>query len=131
MKPIEVGLRGHRVFEPEYRHTAESFGNPGVVVVSTAALVDWLEIVCEASIRSNFEEGEASVGAGVCVRHLAPSPLGHPIAITSEVSKSNNNLVHFEVEARDGDRLILDGTHTRAIVNLETFLEQSKAPEPS
>lgn len=122
MQPVEIGLSASQVFEITYEDTAEFGGNPGVAVVSTRTLVDWAEVVSEALIRSYYENGEASVGAAVNVRHLAPSPVGKPLVVTSRVTATNGKFVDFAVEVRDGNMVTFAGTHTRAIVNLEKFM---------
>lgn len=123
MKAVEIGASTSRVFETAYEDTAAFAGNPGVVVVSTRTLVDWAEVVSELLIRPCYEDGEASVGAAVNVRHLAPSPIGKPLTVSARVAATNGKFVDFAVEVRDGNRVTFTGTHTRAVVNLEKFMK--------
>ena len=124
MRAPEIGKSATQIFDTSYDDTAEAGGNQGVVVVSTRALVEWLEVVAESLIRHTFEDGEASVGAAVCVRHLAPSPVGRPVAITATVTGARKNRVDFDIEVRDGERVLMTGTHTRAVIDLDAFLVQ-------
>ncbi|MDP7241224.1 MAG: hotdog domain-containing protein [Rhodospirillales bacterium] len=126
MRAPKIGENATQTFDTSYDHTAEASGNPGVVVVSTWSLVVWLEVVAESIIRGNYEDGEMSVGAAVCVRHLAPSPVGRPVVITATVTGTRRNIVDFDVEVRDGEKVLMTGTHTRAVIDLEAFLDQLK-----
>ena len=129
MRAPEIGKSATRTYDTTDDDTAEAGGNPGVVVVSTRTLVEWLEVVAESAIRDTFEDGETSVGAAVCVRHLAPSPVGRPVAITATVTAARKNMVDFNVEVRDGERLLMNGTHTRAVIDLEAFLVSLEEPD--
>ena len=131
MRAPDIGKSATQIFDTSYDDTAEAGGNPGVVVVSTRALVEWLEVVAESLIRHTFEDGEASVGAAVCVRHLAPSLVGRPVAITATVTGARKNRVDFDIEVRDGERVLMTGTHTRAVIDLDAFLVQFKDQDSS
>ena len=126
MRAPEIGKSATQAFDTSYDDTAEAGGNSGVVVVSTRALVEWLEVVAESLIRHTFEDGETSVGAAVCVRHLAPSLAGRPVAITATITGARKNRIDFDVEVRDGERVLMTGTHTRAVIDLDAFLVQLK-----
>ncbi len=128
MRAPEIGKSATQTFDTSYEDTAEAGGNPGVVVVSTWSLVVWLEVVAESLIRDNYGDGETSVGAAVCVRHLAPSPVGRPVAITATVTGARKNRVDFDVEVRDGERVLMTGTHTRAVIDLDAFLASLGEP---
>ena len=128
MRAPEIGRTATQVFDTTYSDTAEAGGNAGVVVVSTRTLVEWLEVVAESIIRDIFEDGEASVGAAVCVRHLAPSSVGRPVAITATITGTRKTMIDFDVEVRDGGTVLMNGTHTRAVIDLDAFLESLKEP---
>lgn len=129
MRAPEIGKSATQTFDTSYDDTAEAGGNAGVVVVSTRALVEWLEVVADSLIRHTFEDGEASVGAAVCVRHLAPSLVGRPVAITATITGARKNRVDFDIEVRDGKRMLMTGTHTRAVIDLDAFLLSLEEPD--
>lgn len=83
---------------------------------STPAMVGLMEITSHRAIERLLPPGQTSVGYEICVRHLAPSPPGSSISVTSRVSEVKGNRVYFDVECRDGDRLLGSGTHKRAVV---------------
>ena len=128
MRAPEIGRTATQTFDTSYEDTAEAGGNPGVVVVSTRTLVEWLEVVAESAMHDTFEDGEVSVGAAVCVRHLAPSMAGQPVTITATLTAARNKMVDFDVEVRDGARVLMTGTHTRAVIDLDAFLASLNEP---
>lgn len=83
---------------------------------STPAMVGLMEITSHRAIERLLPLGQTSVGYEICVRHLAPSPPGSTIVVTSRITEVKGNRVYFEVECRDGDRLLGSGTHKRAVV---------------
>lgn len=83
---------------------------------STPAMVGLMEITSHRAIERLLPGGQTSVGYEICVRHLAPSPPGSTVIVTSRVTEVKGNRIYFDVECRDGDRLLGSGTHKRAIV---------------
>ena len=83
---------------------------------STPAMVGLMEITSHRATERLLPAGHTSVGYEICVRHMAPSPPGSRVTVTSRVSEVKGNRVYFEVECRDGERLLGSGTHKRAIV---------------
>jgi len=126
MKPIAIGARGIYRIEPTPAHTASAIGNAGVHVVSTPALIGFLEDASHRAILDCYEAGEVSVGTKVDVEHLAAAPLGQAIEATAEVTAVQGRRVDFQVEARQGDRAVMRGRHQRAVVDLARFLAAEK-----
>lgn len=117
MKPIPLGHANRMEFVPEERHTASVVGN--AEVVSTPSLIGFLEMTSHRAILPFVEEGEVSVGTRVEVDHLAAAFLGQPITTEATVASVEGRRITFEVEARQGDKLIMKGRHGRAIVSRE------------
>lgn len=122
MKPVKVGQSVRLSVEARPEHTADALGNRGVTVLSTPALIGFVEAACTRAIRASFDDGEASVGTAVNVAHRAPAPVGATLIIEARVKEVEGNRILFAVEARHGNRLVMEGTHSRAVVNLKRFL---------
>jgi fluoroacetyl-CoA thioesterase len=114
MKDIPLGLTNRSEFNPEERHTASVVGNSEVV--STPALIGFLEQTSHHAILPFVEEGEVSVGTRVEVDHLAAAFLGRPIVTTATIESTEGRRISFAVAAHQGDRLVMQGRHVRAIV---------------
>jgi fluoroacetyl-CoA thioesterase len=123
MRPIKIGARAHYRIEPTEAHTASVMGNPGVHVVATPALIGFLEDASHRAILDCYDIGEVSVGTKVDVEHLAPALLGQAVDATAEVTGVQGRRVDFKVEAYQAGRLIMQGRHQRAVIDLARFLK--------
>ncbi|QEX24541.1 hypothetical protein FRZ61_44820 [Hypericibacter adhaerens] len=128
MRPVAIGARGLYRIEPTQAHTASAIGNDGVHVVSTPALIGFLEDASHRAIRDCYEAGEVSVGTKVDIEHLAAAPLGQAIEASAEVVAVQGRRVDFKVEAHQGGRLVMQGRHQRAVVDLARFLAGETRP---
>jgi fluoroacetyl-CoA thioesterase len=122
MKPIEPGLAFSFTIKTEAAHSAEAFGNAEVAALGTAALIGLIERAAERCASACYEGGEASVGIGVHVRHLAPAPVGALVETRARLVQVNRRKLGFDVEVAWHDTVLMIGTHDRAIVDLESFL---------
>jgi predicted thioesterase len=86
---------------------------------ATPAMIGLMEWTSHRSVERLLPSNHTTVGYEVHVRHLLPSPPGSTIVVTSRLAEVKGNKLYFEVECRDGDRLIGSGTHKRAIVPAE------------
>jgi fluoroacetyl-CoA thioesterase len=120
MKTIPLGETGTMEFVPEARHTASVVGN--AEVVSTPSLIGFLEQTSHRTILPFVEEGEVSVGTRVEVDHLAAAFLGRPVSTTARIAAAEGRRITFEVEARQGDTVVMKGRHVRAIVSRDRLL---------
>ena len=121
MKPIAPGATHSCDFATVPEQSAHAVGNTGVDVVSSVTLISFIEIACCEVIRPGFEAGEASVGIGFAFTHLAPARTGTRITVTARLVANDGRKFDFETEALDGTRLLMTGTHRRAIIDLERF----------
>ena len=93
-------------------------------VLSTPWLIKWLEQTARETLRPLLNEGEASVGMEVDIRHLAPTPKGAKVRCTARVLGSDGNTVTFQIEASDSQELIARGAHKRAVISKARFFER-------
>lgn len=123
MKPIVPGTRHQWSIVPSGSDTASAIGNPGVDVVSTPALIGYLEMTSHYLIEPHFENGEASVGTAVDIRHRAAAFPGTQVNCEAQLEKREGRRLSFSVAAHQDGRLIMEGRHERAVVRLDTFLK--------
>ncbi len=125
MKPLPRGVRFSFSITTQYRDTAEAFGNPGVRVIGTPALIGFLETAADRCIAAYYEADEGSVGTSINVQHLAAAPEGCTIVAQALVIEvTDNRKVRFGIEAKSGDTVLMKGQHERAVINLRRFLER-------
>ena len=96
------GLKHQILLTVEKHHTADAYGNPGVEVFATPALITLFENVCGECIRPFLSENGFSVGTRVDIRHLGATPLGFEVSAQCEVIEVDRRRVVFRVEAHDG-----------------------------
>jgi fluoroacetyl-CoA thioesterase len=111
---IRAGVTGHveRVVEGDL--LTHHVGGKGTF--STPAMIGLMEITSHRSIERLLPDGHTTVGYEVHVRHLAPTAPGSTIAVTSRLTEVKGNKLYFEVECREGDKVLGSGIHKRAIV---------------
>ncbi len=127
MKPVTPGTRLSFTVQTQYRDTAEAFGNRGVPVVGTPALIGFLETAADRCLKPFYEAKEGSVGISIDVAHLAPAPENAAIEARAEVVAVEGRKLRFAVEARHGQILLMKGFHERIVVDLERFLAKLAA----
>jgi fluoroacetyl-CoA thioesterase len=111
---IRPGLEGRlqRVVEGDLITT--HVGGQGTF--STPAMIGLMEITSHRSLDGLLPEGHTTVGYEVHVRHLAPAPPGSTIVVSSRLTEVKGNKLYFDVECRQGDKVLGSGIHKRAIV---------------
>ncbi|MBT5414806.1 MAG: thioesterase [Rhodospirillaceae bacterium] len=130
MKTPELGREGRYVVRTGPEHTAQSFGNPGVVAISSVTLIAAIESACGDAIWELHDEGEATVGVGFDLTHLAPAPAGAEIEARARLVAVDGRKLDFEAEARHGETVLMKGRHRRAVIDLSRFLERDTMRSP-
>jgi len=96
-------------------------GPEATPVLSTPALVSWLELTSRDNCRPLLNPGEDTVGVSVDVKHLAPTPVGMEVRVVSRLERIEGRLYYFQVEAFDAVEKIGEAHHVRASVNVSKF----------
>lgn len=125
MRAIPLGLSNRYETVPGADHTAAALGNTGVEVVGTPFLIGYIELASHGAILPYCEAGEATVGARIEVDHLAPALPGRSVVALARVIAVERRRILFEVELRQGERLVMKGRHGRAIVDLARLLARA------
>jgi fluoroacetyl-CoA thioesterase len=127
MKPVPLGLADRYEIVPGPSHTAAAVGNEGVAVVGTPFLVGYFEIAAHRAILPFCETGEVTVGTRIEVDHLAAAAPGRAVTAEAKVVAVEGRRIRFEVEVRQGQRVLMKGHHGRAIVQLDRLLARAAA----
>jgi len=122
VKPAAIGAQHRYSIATGPEHTAEAFGNTGVPVVGTPALIGFLETAADRCLRPFYELKEGSVGTLVEIVHLAPALKGATIEARAELVAIDGRRHRFAVKALHGDTPLMTGIHERVVVDLERFL---------
>jgi predicted thioesterase len=130
--PIQPGLRGEVSLVVAEEHTAQHLGSGSVKVLATPQMVLLMERAGVEAVDHLLPEGYRTVGAHLDVRHLAPTPIGFEVTATAELIEAEGRRLTFHVQLHELNRdqkptagpLVGEGTHQRAIVNVERFRDR-------
>jgi len=104
--------------------TALEMGSGTLPVLATPRLAALMENAAMLAVAPVLEPGETTVGGEILLKHLAPSPVGAEVSATALLERREGRKLFFKLEARQGETLIGEGTHTRFVVNSERFLQK-------
>jgi fluoroacetyl-CoA thioesterase len=102
-----------------HEHMPEVYGTP--------IMIYHLENTAAAAVQEFLPDGWITVGVVVNVKHLAATPVGAKVTTRAEVVEVGDNTIKFAVEAHDGFEKIGEGTHVRAVVDMDRFMKRVRA----
>ena len=123
---ITVGMKHsiEKIVTPEL--TANAVGSGGLDVFGTPFMIGMMECAAMWCIQPELPEGKGTVGVEIATNHLAPTPVGMKVTATAEVTavSENGKMITFKISAFDEEGPIGEGTHTRAIISNDRFLQK-------
>ena len=124
---ITVGMKGQTSTLVEREDTACEVGSGSLLVYATPCMVALMEgAACEA-ISAVLPEDKTSVGMELNIQHLSATPVGLEIRAEAEVTAVDGSVITFHVAAYDEAGLIGEGTHKRAVITTQRFLDKTYA----
>jgi fluoroacetyl-CoA thioesterase len=96
-------------------------GPEGPRVLSTPHMIGFMERTCRNLVFEMLDEGFDTVGTHVNVAHKAAAPMGTTVTFLAELLAVNERRVEFRVSAVMGDKVVGDGLHQRAIIDVRRF----------
>ena len=124
---IVVGMKGETATLAEREDTAAEVGSGSLLVYATPCMVALMEgAACEA-ISQALPEDKTSVGIELCIKHISATPVGLEVRAEAEVTAVDGNIITFQVTAYDEAGRIGEGTHKRAVISTQKFLEKTYA----
>ena len=122
---ITVGMKGEAGSTVEQEDTALEVGSGALLVYATPCMVALMEgAACEA-IAEALPEEKTSVGIELNISHLSATPVGLEVRAEAEVTAVEGSVITFAVTAYDEAGKIGEGTHKRAIVSTQRFLDKT------
>ena len=124
---ITVGMTGSVSTSVEREDTAQEVGSGALLVYATPCMVALMEgAACEA-IADALSEDQTTVGIELNISHLAATPVGMDVRAEAEITAVEGKIITFCVTAYDESGKIGEGTHKRAIVTSQRFLDKTYA----
>jgi fluoroacetyl-CoA thioesterase len=104
-------------FVVEDRLLTDVGGTLGFSVLSTPGMIAMMERCAAMLALDQLEDGQATVGFEVCVKHVAGAGEGARCTVTAKLDRvEDGRKFFFDVEVREGDRVLGLGTHQRRLV---------------
>jgi fluoroacetyl-CoA thioesterase len=116
---IEPGIERTDEFVVEGRLLTDVGGTIGASVLSTPGMIAMIERNAAMLAFEHLEEGKATVGFEVCVKHVAAAAEGQTCTVSAKLREVvDGRKLRFDVEVTEGDRTIGVGTHERRVIEV-------------
>ncbi|GAA4539566.1 thioesterase family protein [Amycolatopsis samaneae] len=120
MPDVDFSSTVTKVVEPA--DCASRWGNDGLNVLSTPAILGNMEQACVDALQAHLAPGEMTVGVKVEMHHRAPTPLGAEVEYRISVRGDHPKFeVDFSVVDSAGT-VVCEGKHRRAAVRVAAFV---------
>jgi len=126
MPDFKINQKREEIVEVQDANAIKFLGPEGPRVLSTPHMIGFMERCCRNLVLDMLDPGQDTVGTHVNVWHRAAAPMGSTvvfsaelIAVSAEAGKSPR--VEFKVSATLDQKIIGEGTHQRAIINVKAF----------
>ena len=118
MSELRPGIEASDEFEVAGRLLTDVGGTLGTSVLSTPAMIAMMERTSTMLVYPLLDEGQATVGFEVCVRHVGAAPEGVKCIVHSRLDEIvDGRKLRFAVQVTTDDgRTIGLGTHERRVV---------------
>ncbi len=124
---ITVGMIGKASTVAEREDTAYEVGSGSLLVYATPCMVALMEGAACDAIAEAMPEDKTSVGIELQISHISATPVGLEVRAEAELTAVHGNILTFRVTAFDEAGKIGEGTHKRAIVTTQKFLDRTYA----
>jgi predicted thioesterase len=111
------GMERTDQFVVEHDLSTDVGGALGVSVLSTPGMIAMMEECAMRLALEELEDGQATVGFEICVKHVAGAQEGAVCTATAKLDRvEDGRKFFFDVEVREGERVIGVGTHQRRVL---------------
>lgn len=124
---IEQGLVGEATLEVTPSQSAAHLGSGTVGVLATPAMVAFIERTCQQLVQPMLSSGNSTVGTGIQIRHLAPTPIGAEVRARVEVTSVEGREIVFRAQIWDDFELVGEAEHHRVVIDVDRFMKRVEA----
>lgn len=121
MPNIEIGATLEQDVVVEDDFAIKFLGPGGSRVLATPRMIGLMERTCRDLVLPMLDPGQDTVGTHVNVYHRKAALMGSTVKFWAEITSVSRRRVQFNVRATMGDLVIGDGTHERAIIEVQHF----------
>ncbi len=124
---ITIGMKGETTNLVEREDTALEVGSGSLLVYATPCMVALMEAAACEAVQKGLADTETTVGIELNIKHLSATPVGLEVRAEAEVTEVDGKIITFSLKAYDEAGLIGEGTHKRALVTSQRFLDKTYA----
>ena len=119
---LEPGIERTEEFTAEGRLLTDVRGTLPLKVLSTPGMIAMMERCSTSLALEHLDDGQATVGFEVCIKHVAAAQEGAACTVTARLREvDEGRKLRFDVEVLDGERTIGVGTHERRVIDRSGF----------
>lgn len=96
---LKIGESISREYTVKEEDTADFLGNKGITVLSTSAMIFYMELTASSIVFEKIRENYRPVGSRIDVKHINPAPQGSKIRVKATVKAIDGRKVTYDVEA--------------------------------
>ena len=122
---ITIGLKGEVFSFVEKEDTAKEVGSGSLLVYATPCMAALMEGAAVEAIAGAMDDSKTTVGTELNIQHISATPVGMDVRAEAIVTAVDGKIISFELHAYDEAGEIGRGTHKRAIVPTQKFLEKA------
>ena len=116
---LEPGLERIDEFVVADRLVTDVGGTIGARVLSTPGMIAMMERTSSVLSFENLDDGKATVGFEVCIKHVAGAVEGARCTVHARLTEVvDGRKWRFDVEVTEGERTIGVGTHERRAIDV-------------
>lgn len=124
---LEAGIKGSMEITVTEDRTAKVRGSGTLDVFATPAMIELIEETAWRSVADELDEGCASVGMSLNVKHLSATPVGMKVSCKTKLKEVDGRRLAFEVLVEDETGKVGEGTHERFVIQAEKFQKKADA----
>ena len=121
---ITVGLKGEASTLVEREDTAAEVGSGSLLVYATPCMVALMEGAACNALEGILPDDKTSVGIELSITHVAATPVGMEVRAEAEITAVEKNILTYTITAYDEAGKIGEGTHKRAVITSQKFLDK-------
>ncbi len=88
-------------------------------VLSTPSMIGLMERAAIQAVQAHLPADQTTVGFEVNVKHFGATPKGQKVTVRAELLEIDGRKLRFKIEARDENKQVGEGTHRRAIIQVQ------------
>lgn len=127
MTELKIGTEYTLEAEVLESMTARQMGSGQAEVLATPSLLALMEQAAWKSVAPMLEEGQSTVGTFAALKHLAATPSGMRVRVTSRLTAVDRRKLSFFIEAFDAAEKIAEAEHERFVIDSAKFMAKAES----